>query len=87
MTVRMSGWVIMPSASGTRQTTTFMTPGGRPASASTSPRSRAVSGVEVDGRRTTVFPAVRALRASQTGMRKGKFQGEMTSVGPRGWKW
>jgi hypothetical protein len=51
-----------------------------------SPRRRAEKGVVVEGRRTTVFPAVRALRTSQKGMRKGKFQGEMTRVGPRGWK-
>ena len=79
MTVWTSRSTIMASASGTRQTTTLRTPGGRPASTKISPTTRAVSGVVVDGRRTTVLPAVRALRTSQMGMRKGKFQGEMMS--------
>jgi hypothetical protein len=52
----------------------------------TSPMRRATRGVAVEGRRTIVLPPVRALRESQKGMRKGKFQGEMISVGPRGWK-
>src|SRR4030067_48725 len=65
----------MASAWGTRQTTTLRTPGGRPASTKISPMNRAMSGVVVDGRKTTALPPVRALRMSQTGVRKGKFPG------------
>jgi hypothetical protein len=46
-----------------------------------------ISGVEVDGLKTTVFPEARALKTSQAGRKKGKFQGEITRVTPKGWKW
>ena len=62
----------------------FRTPGGRPASANSSARARAVSGVCSAGFRTTVQPAASAGATLRVTMAAGKFHGVMAATTPTG---
>ncbi len=67
-------------------TTIFNTPAGRPASRSSSPSRRAVSGVAEAGFSTTVFPAASAGASLWATKFRGKLNGEMAAITPRGWR-
>lgn len=54
---------------------TFMTPGGNPASTESSQNFRAVRGVTCAGLRTTVLPAARQAAIFQASIIRGQFQG------------
>ena len=58
-----------------RPGTTLTTPGGTPASASTSATASAVSGVSVAGLSTTAQPAASAGAILRVAMAAGKFHG------------
>ena len=58
-----------------RPGTTFTTPSGTPASASTSATASAVSGVSVAGLSTTAHPAASAGAILRVAIAAGKFQG------------
>ncbi len=63
---------------------TLSTPGGSPASALNSAKSRALSGVNSAGLSTTVFPAARAGATFQASIRSGKFHGMIWPATPTG---
>ncbi len=48
--------------------------------------SIAVSGVNSEGRATTVHPAASAAAQARTGLYAGKFQAVMTPTTPMGWR-
>jgi hypothetical protein len=60
------------------------TPGGSPASSSSSIARCAVHGVSVAGLKTIVLPAIRAGAIFQHGIAIGKFHGVMIATGPSG---
>ena len=66
--------------------TRLTTPGGKPASASSSTRSTAQCGVSDDGLNTTVLPVTSAGIIFQQGIAIGKFQGVMMPATPSGWR-
>ncbi len=65
-------------------TTTFRTPSGRPASAASSAKRRALSGVSSAGFRTIVLPAARAGPSFQAAIVNGKFHGVIRPTTPTG---
>src|SRR4030042_863990 len=65
-------------------TTTFMTPGGRPAPSRISPRRIAVSGVVDAGLRTSVQPAASAGPTLWATRFRGKLNREMAETTPTG---
>ena len=65
-----------------RPVTTLTTPGGKPASSTSSPRRNAVSGVSSAGLSTTVQPAASAGAIFQIAISSGKFQGMMAPTTP-----
>ena len=80
-----SGW--RTSASPTAPPppwTMFTTPGGTPASASSSTKRSPRSGVSVAGLKTTVLPQTSAGAIFQDGIAIGKFQGVITPITPIG---
>ena len=64
--------------------TTLSAPGGRPASTTRSPSSRAVSGVSCAGFKTTVHPAASAGAIFQEARLSGKFHGTIAPTTPTG---
>jgi hypothetical protein len=64
--------------------TTLSTPGGKPASAASSARSRAESGVADAGLTTIELPTASAGATFQVVMAKGKFHGTMRPQTPTG---
>ena len=64
--------------------TTLTTPGGRPASASSSTKRSASSGVSSAGFSTTVLPHTSAGASFQDGIAIGKFQGVIAPTTPDG---
>ena len=66
--------------------TRFTTPGGSPASSSTSTKLMAESGVSDAGLKTTVLPQTSAGAIFHDGIAIGKFQGVMTEQMPIGWR-
>ena len=62
--------------------TTFTTPGGKPASARISARTRAVTGVSKAGLRTAVFPVTSAGASFQMAIMYGRFQGMIAPTTP-----
>ena len=64
--------------------TTLKTPGGNPASAQISAKSRADNLVTVAGFKTTVFPMARAGATFQVNNIRGKFQGTIPPTTPTG---
>ena len=79
------GWVERRAApSGPCSTTTFTTPGGRPASSAASPIASASSGVCGLGRSTTVHPAISAGTSFHTLVVNGKFDGVIAATTPTG---
>ena len=73
----------MPTASPD-PVTRLTTPGGKPASSSSSTSSSAQPGVSDAGLRTTVLPLMSAGIIFQHGMAIGKFQGVMSPATPMG---
>ena len=65
-----------------RPVTTLTTPGGKPASSTSSPSRNAVSGVSSAGLSTTVQPAASAGAIFQIAISSGKFQGMMAPTTP-----
>ena len=64
--------------------TTLNAPAGKPASCTSSAKSRAVSGVSEAGFRTTVHPAASAGANFQLAMFSGKFHGTIAPTTPIG---
>ena len=64
--------------------TTFIAPGGSPASPASSARRSTESGVALAGFTTAVFPAASAGAIFQQAIRNGKFQGTISAQGPSG---
>ncbi len=64
--------------------TRLTTPGGNPASSSTSINRMPIRGVKLAGLNTAVFPAMRAGIIFQEGIASGKFQGVMMPQTPIG---
>ena len=62
----------------------FTTPGGIPASSSTSRNRAAIVGESLDGFRITVFPVTIAAAVIPAIMAKGKFHGGITAHTPTG---
>ena len=62
--------------------TIFITPGGIPASTSTSTKTVAVAGVSEAGLNTTVLPVVNAGNIFHVGIARGKFHGVIIPAGP-----
>ena len=67
-----------------RPGTTLSIPGGKPASAASSPSRRAVRGVSMAGLRTTAFPHANAGATFQVASESGKFHGTMHPTTPTG---
>ncbi len=65
-------------------TTTLTTPSGSPASAASSAKRSAVSGVSSAGLRTTVLPAASAGPSFHEAIVSGKFQGVISATTPTG---
>src|SRR4029079_16537367 len=81
-----SGDATIPSpTSPPEPVTRLTTPGGKPASSSSSTSSVAQCGVSLAGLNTTVFPVTSAGIIFQHGMAIGKFQGVMIPTTPIGW--
>ena len=66
--------------------TTLKTPGGRPASAQISAKSKAVKRVYVAGFNTTVLPMAKAGQTFQTSNIRGKFHGTIAPTTPTGFQ-
>ena len=64
--------------------TTFSTPAGNPASAASSPKRSAVSGVCSAGLSTTVFPQASAGATFHAAIDRGKFHGMIAPTTPTG---
>ena len=62
----------------------FTTPGGSPASSSTSINRAAIVGESLDGFSTTVFPVTIAAAVIPAMIANGKFHGEITAPTPSG---
>ncbi len=71
-------------AVGPRPVTTFTTPGGIPASSTSSPKRNALRGVSSAGFSTTVHPAASAGPIFQAAISSGKFQGMIAPTTPTG---
>ena len=69
------GWLTMSAPVDPSPVKILTTPAGSSACWHTSAKSKAVSGVDSAGFKTTVFPAARAGATFQANMSKGKFQG------------
>ena len=67
--------------------TTFSTPGGTPASVSSSATRNAVNGVSGAGLMTTAFPAPSAGATLRVIIAAGKFQGVIMATTPTGGWW
>jgi hypothetical protein len=82
---RTSGALVKasPIATGSPQTR-LSTPGGKPASSSSSNSSTADSGVCSAGLSTTVLPAATAGASLRVTIDEGKFHGVMHATTPRG---
>jgi hypothetical protein len=80
-----SGWVTSGSpTSAPRPVTTFTTPGGKPAAATSRASSSIDAEVNSDGFTTTVQPAASAGASFQLVMVRGEFQGVMIATTPFG---
>src|SRR5690348_7024289 len=66
--------------------TMFSTPGGRPDSAASSDKRKAVNGVISLGLATTVLPAAKAGAIFQVNRYSGRFHGLMQPTTPSGWR-
>jgi hypothetical protein len=71
---------------GPRPCTTLMTPGGRPASCSSSQNFTALCGVSSLGLMTMELPVTSAGAAFRAIRKKGKFQGRIPPMTPMGWR-
>src|SRR5947199_10644877 len=81
----MSGWTTRPSpTTEPLPVSMFTTPGGKPASSSTSTNRAAQRGVRLDGFRTNEQPAISAAPLFHAGIAIGKFQGVIRPTGPTG---
>src|SRR3970282_2751872 len=74
-----------PPAPHRRDGTTWITPGGQPASANRSASANAASGLSEAGLSTTVHPAARAGAILRVPMAIGKFHGVISTDTPTGW--
>ena len=74
----------LPARSRPGPTTTFTTPSGRPASAASSAKRSAVSGVSSAGFSTTVLPAASAGPSFHEAIVSGKFHGVISATTPTG---
>ena len=82
---RRSGWATSPSpTTEPLPVSRFTTPGGNPASSSTSTSFAAQSGVRLDGLRTKGHPAINAAPLFHAGIAIGKFHGVIRPTGPTG---
>ena len=66
--------------------TTVNTPGGRPASRSSSAQKLAADGSRSDGLSTKVFPHAIAIGYIHIGTMAGKLNGVMPATTPTGWR-
>ncbi len=66
--------------------TRLTTPGGSPASATSSTSLIAVSGTFSDGLRTNALPQATAIGSIQSGTIAGKLNGVMPTHTPSGWR-
>ena len=83
--LRTSGWRARAApAALPGPGTTLSTPGGTPASAASSARRRAVSGVAAAGLTTTELPSASAGATFQVVMANGKFHGTIRPQTPTG---
>ncbi len=84
-TMSTSGCLAIASpTSGPVPQTRLNTPGGRPASAHSSAKTKAVSGATSEGLSTTVQPAAIAAPALEMTERSGAFQAVMQPTTPEG---
>ena len=84
-TLSTSSWAARAApAVSPKPVTTLTTPSGTPASAISSARRRADSGVCSAGLRTTQFPVARAGPSFQAAISSGKFQGMIWPTTPTG---
>ncbi len=83
-TLSIPGWVTRVEPTSPAPVTMLTTPGGRPASAMISARTKIDSGVVSAGLITTVLPAARAGAIFQDAISRGKFQGMTWPATPRG---
>ena len=84
-TMSTPGWLDRVAPTGSPWPSTMLrTPGGRPASLSSSPRITVVEGVNSEGFTTAVQPAASAKGSFWQTIRKGKFQGVMMPTTPIG---
>ena len=81
----MSGWATRPSPTTEPLPVNMLTtPGGNPASSSTSTNFAAQRGVRLDGFRTNGHPAIKAAPLFHPGIAMGKFHGVIRPTGPTG---